>query len=341
MEYVIIGFLWLSILLYLVLGGADFGAGIIELFTSAPNRHRTRRTAYEAIGPIWEANHMWLIIAVVILFVGFPVIYSTMSVYLHIPLVVMLLGITARGTAFVFRNYDAVVDEMQGIYNRIFLYSSVVTPLFVGIIAGSMLSGRVDTESTSFLQAYVFVWLNWFSVTIGLFTVALCGYLASVYLIGEAKPGDDRNSFIRKAKQWNVVAVLCGALVFIASLVEGIPLLNWVLGNPVGLTAIIAASISLLIMWLLVSRGRTVIPRILAGFQASMILLAVSYVHFPDLLILKNGQHLSLLKHQAPQATMTALAWALLIGSLFILPALFYLYYSFQKDRHKGSFVEH
>src|SRR5690349_18594177 len=103
MAYVIIAYLFLSILLYVLLGGADFGAGIIELFTSTRNRSRTRKTLYQAIGPIWEANHMWLIIAIVIMFVGFPFIYSEMSIYLHIPLIIMLTGIIARGTAFVFR----------------------------------------------------------------------------------------------------------------------------------------------------------------------------------------------------------------------------------------------
>src|SRR5690349_22500273 len=98
MLYIVITFLWASILLYLLLGGADFGAGIIELFTSQKNKQVTRKTLYSAIGPIWEANHMWLIIAIVILFVGFPVIYSTMSVNMHIPLTVMLIGIIARGT---------------------------------------------------------------------------------------------------------------------------------------------------------------------------------------------------------------------------------------------------
>src|SRR6476469_5274693 len=117
MEYIVITFLFLSILLYVLLGGADFGAGIVELFTSRKNKGKTRRTLYHAIGPIWEANHMWLIIAIVILFVGFPVIYATMSVYLHIPLAIMLLGIIARGTAFAFRHYDAVVDNMQKVYN--------------------------------------------------------------------------------------------------------------------------------------------------------------------------------------------------------------------------------
>src|SRR6201996_6157001 len=142
MLYVVIIYLWLALLLYLLLGGADFGAGIIELFTTERNRPQTRRISYEAIGPVWEANHMWLIIAIVILFVGFPVIYSTMSINMHIPLTIMLIGIIARGTAFTFRHYDAVVDDMQHLYNTIFAISSFTTPLSLGIIAGSAVSGH-------------------------------------------------------------------------------------------------------------------------------------------------------------------------------------------------------
>lgn len=77
---------------------------------------------YQAIGPIWEANHMWLIITIVILFVGFPDIYSVVSTHLHIPLVIMLLRIIATGTAFTFRHYDAVIDNLQKVYNKIFIY---------------------------------------------------------------------------------------------------------------------------------------------------------------------------------------------------------------------------
>src|SRR5690606_69381 len=150
------------------------------------NISKTQKTLYHAIGPIWEANHMWLIIAVVILFVGYPSIYSILSVYLHIPLVIMLMGIIARGTAFVFRHYDAVKDDLQDIYNKVFRLSSFVTPLFLGIIAGSTVSGHINVEAESFPEAYIFSWLNPFSLAVGLFTVVLCGYLASVYLIGEA-----------------------------------------------------------------------------------------------------------------------------------------------------------
>jgi len=331
MHYVVIAYFYLAILLYVVLGGADFGAGIIEMFTSKRNIRRTRKTLYHAIGPIWEANHMWLIIAVVILFVGFPVIYSALSVHLHIPLLIMLMGIIARGTAFVFRHYDAVKDEMQELYNKVFVSSSFVTPFFLGVIAASTISGHINLQAETFLDAYVFSWMNWFSVAVGLFTVVLCGFLASVYLIGEADDENDRERFIRKAKHTNIIAVLAGMLVFIAAIVDEIPLLNWVFGDPVGRLAVIAATLSLILMWKWIRTEFLMLPRILVAFQVTMILLAISYAHFPNFVILYNSEKLSLLEHAAPLKTMQALGWALLLGSVFILPALFYLYYSFQK----------
>lgn len=331
MEYVVVTYLYLAILLYVVLGGADFGAGIIEIFTSERNISKTQKTLYHAIGPIWEANHMWLIIAVVILFVGYPSIYSILSVYLHIPLVIMLMGIIARGTAFVFRHYDAVKDDLQDVYNKVFRLSSFITPLFLGIIAGSTVSGHINTEANSFLDAYIFSWLNPFSLAVGLFTVVLCGYLASVYLIGEAKDEIDRIRFVKKAKRMNISAVIIGALVFIVAVLDDIPLLNWVFADPVGITAVIGATVSLYTMWKTLGKVPIVLTRGLAGFQVTMILLAISYAHFPDFVILNGAKNLSLMDNTAPPSTMKALALALLLGSIFILPALFYLYYSFQR----------
>jgi cytochrome d ubiquinol oxidase subunit II len=333
MLYVVIIFLWTSILFYLLLGGADYGAGIIELFTSKANKRQTRKTLYEAIGPIWEANHMWLIIAIVILFVGFPVIYSTMSVYLHIPLTIMLLGIIARGTAFTFRHYDAVKDDMQNLYNPIFAWSSFITPFFLGIIAGSAVSGHIDLKADTFSDAYIFSWLHWFSVSVGLFTVAICGFLAAVFLIGETDDEFDRQRFIRKAKVFNITAVACGALVFVSSVIEGIPLIDWVFGNVVGVVAITAATLSLVLLWYLMYKGKANILRILAGFQVTMILLTTTYRHYPNIVILKNGGYLSLIEHSGHEKTIQALGMALLTGSIFILPALFYLIYSFQKKK--------
>ena len=331
MLYVVMIYLWASILLYVLLGGADFGAGIIELFTSGKNKSRTRETMYHAIGPIWEANHMWLIITIVILFVGFPVIYATMSVYLHIPLAIMLLGIIARGTAFAFRHYDAVIDDMQKLYNKIFVYSSFITPLFLGIIAGSAVSGKIDTAADNFADAYIFSWLNWFSFSTGLFTVAICGFLAATFIIGETTDANERIRFIRKAKHTTIAAFVAGTLVFVAGYYEGIPIFKWIFGNPVGFVAISAALLSLIIQWIFLYKGNTNTLRVLAGFQVTMILLAVTAKHYPNIVVLKDGKYLSLLEHAGHEQTIFYLGGALLIGSIFILPALYYLLYSFHR----------
>ena len=333
MLYVVIVYLWAAILLYLLLGGADFGAGIIELMSSERNQKRVRSKIYNAIGPIWEANHMWLIITIVVLFVGFPVIYTTVSTYLHIPLVIMLFGIIARGTAFTFRHYDAVVDSMQKVYNKIFIYSSFVTPLFLGIIAASAVSGRIDTHATGFLDAYVFSWLNWFSISVGGFTVAICGYLAAIFIIGETDNEIDRMRFVRKAKHFNIAAAITGTIVFITAYFEGVPLSNWIFGNVVGIVAISAAAISLLILWYYIRRRNNRIIRVLAGFQVTMILVAITYRHYPNIIILKGGESLSLIAQAGHEKTIYTLAMALMLGSIFILPALVYLMYSFHNKK--------
>src|SRR5688500_19819380 len=106
------------------------------------------------------------------------------------------------------------------------------------------MSKHIDNEANSFLAAYIFSWMYLFSFAVGFFTVFLCGFLASVYLIGEAENENDKRRFIRKAKRMNIVAVASGALVFVSAVLDEIPLLNWVLGDPIGLAAVIAATIS-------------------------------------------------------------------------------------------------
>src|SRR5690606_41807573 len=134
--------------LLMLLGGADFGAIIVEVVSKRNHRKAARGIMYPASGPIWEANHMWLINAIVILFVGFPDIYTTMSVYMHIPLVLMLLGIMARGTAFAFRHYDAVTDDMQTVYSGIFTLSRLITHFFLGLIAAAAVSATIPLHAS-------------------------------------------------------------------------------------------------------------------------------------------------------------------------------------------------
>jgi len=337
MLYVVIAFLWMSILLYILLGGADFGAGVIQLFTSQRNRDHARQTITHAIGPIWEANHMWLIIAIVILFVGFPDIYCTISTNLHIPLLGMLIGIIARGTAFAFKSNDAVKDRMEKVYDRIFMYSSFITPFFLGIVAGSTVSGRIDPLATGFKDAYLYSWLNLFSIAVGSFTVAIFTFIAAVYLVGETDNEADARRFVTKVKTANAFIFITGLLVFIASFIEHIPLATWIFGNAVSGAAVVAALLSLVVFWWLVILGKRNIIRVLAGFQIAMILAAATYPFYPHIVRFKNGASLSLLDNVANQKTIDALGIALLVASVFILPALVYLLYDFEYKRRKSD----
>jgi len=333
MIYVVIGFLWLSICLYVILGGADFGAGIVELFTKKRARDKTKEIMYESIAPVWEANHMWLIIAIVILFVGFPEIYTTLSTYLHIPLVLMLVGIIARGTAFTFRHYDAVKDDWQQVYTQIFYFSSLLTPFFLGLIAAATVSHSINPDATGFLDLYIFSWLNWFGIAVGLFTVAICAYLASVFALRETNDRLELGLMIKKSKQTMIFVIITGILVFFTAYISDIPLLMWVFSKPLGIMAVSFATICLLLILRAMNRQKLLPVRALAGFQIIMILVAATYQHNPNIILFANGQHLSLLEHVAAPKTISALGWALLLGSLFILPFLFYLMASFSKQR--------
>lgn len=335
MIYVVIGFLWLSVCLYVILGGADFGAGIVELMTKKKNRKYTEKIMYESIAPVWEANHMWLIIAIVILFVGFPEIYTTMSTYLHIPLVMMLVGIIARGTAFTFRHYDAVEDRWQIIYTQIFYYASLLTPFFLGLIAAATVSQSINPDANNFLDLYVFSWLNWFGVAVGLFTISLCAYLASIFSLREVGDRLELGLMIKKSHQTMVFVVITGLLVFAAAHFSGIPLAKWIFSKPLGVMSISFATVSLGLILRAMHMRKLLPVRALAGFQIIMILVAATYQHNPDIILLGNGQHLSLLKHVAAEKTVSALGWALILGSIFILPFLFYLMFSFSKASQK------
>src|SRR5919106_3794482 len=126
-------FLAVSILLYCLLAGADFGAGILEAFLGDRQREEQRQVITHAIGPVWEANHVWLILAIVILFTGFPEAYSALSVTFHIPLALMLFGVVLRGCTFAFRHYDVVRDRTHRYYSAIFVISSFLAPFMLGV----------------------------------------------------------------------------------------------------------------------------------------------------------------------------------------------------------------
>ena len=328
MLIVVILFLALSLLAYVLFGGADFGAGIIEIFAGKVSK----KTITHAIAPVWEANHIWLILVVVILFMGFPAIYAQMSLYLHIPMVILLLGIVLRGTAFTFRHYDAIYDRSQWYYTTIFNLSSLLAPLFLGILTGALILGRINPEAESFYEVFVAPWFNMFCIVLGIFTCCLFAFLAAVYLIGEAEAPDEKESFLKIARNANIATVLSGGLVFLIAEWSGLPLARLFWESPAAMVAAVLATVSLPLLWWSLLRRDIIFPRLLAGFQTLMILGAWFWVQYPVLLRYSNGEYLGIFNTAAPEATMRQLAYALIFGSLLILPALVFLLKTFKAE---------
>lgn len=331
---IVIFFLGLSIVFYVLFGGADFGAGVLELISG----RQDRETIAHAIGPVWEANHVWLILVVVILFMGFPKIYSAMSLYLHIPLLIMLVGIIFRGTAFTFMHYDAIKDQSNRVYNLVFKISSVLTPLFLGIIIGALVLGKVNPDATTFYEAFMAPWLNFFSFSVGLFCLVLFTFLAAVYLIGEATQEEQRNAFVRAAQRLNVTAVIVGALVFGTAQWSGLPLLNLFWESPVALSAVALATLILPFLWKSLDRAQVVWSRMLGAAQVVLILLAWFWVQYPVVVNMTNtDEALTFHNAAAPDATLLQLVIALAIGSCIILPFLYFLMETFKGKQFTQS----
>jgi cytochrome d ubiquinol oxidase subunit II len=329
MLTIIIIILGASFVLYTLLGGADFGAGIIESFAGK----REEVTISKAIAPVWEANHVWLILAVVILFTAFPAVYSSISLVLHIPLMLVLLGIIFRGSAFTFRHYDVVHDNSHKYFSALFRVSSFITPIFLGMILGAMILGRITFDrSVGFYQMFLAPWLNIFCLAMGVFSTCLFAYLAAVFLVGETKIGRERLMYVRFAKRSMLLTALLGLLVFIMAEIEGHHLGSEFIHSRVSVVMLVLAALLCPFIWTFLNRERnkTVYLRIGVGVQVTAILIGWFYIQFPVLIQVKGGQHLTFFNTQAPTATLEQLLIALIVGLVLVIPGFVYLFRVFK-----------
>ncbi|MEP0264436.1 cytochrome d ubiquinol oxidase subunit II [Dokdonia sp.] len=332
MIYVVLFFLAFSLVLYVLLAGADFGAGIVELFSSKENQAITKKTVYRVMGPVWEANHIWIIIMIVILWVAFPIYYNILVVSLHIPLTLMLLGITLRGVAFVFRHYDAYKDKSQVLYDWMFKTASLVTPIFLGITFGAIISGEIihtiSITDYNFKELYIDSWFNIFSILTGLFFASLCAFLSAVLLIGEAA-SINRKIYVKKATIATLVVVTIGSLTMLYGYFNQVPFVLTFTSNVYAIIAIILSALFLIPLWISIRGGHRILSRIFAGIQVLLILVAALTPHFPNILFTTQGS-ISILQGVAPESVIHTLGITLLIGGGVILPGLFHLLKSFK-----------
>jgi cytochrome d ubiquinol oxidase subunit II len=311
---------------YVLLGGADFGGGVWDLLASGPRRDQQRALVAEAIGPIWEANHVWLVLVVVLLFTCFPAAFAQLSVALHIPLTLVLIGIVLRGSAFTFRTYDTRRDDVQRRWGRLFAGASLITPVLLGVAVGSIAAGDVGPPTGTFLDGYVRPWLKPFPLAVGLFTLVLFAFLAAVYLTVEARDGPLQEDFRLRALAAGVAAFGLAALTLglahqAAPLVWGMLLhSDWAIALHV--TTGLAAVTALLALW----GRRWAVARVAAAGQISCILWGWALAQYPYLL----PPHLTLAGAAAPAATLRLLLVALGLGALVLFPSLYYLFRVFK-----------
>lgn len=187
---------------YAILGGADFGGGVWDLFASGPRKEEQRLAIQHAMGPVWEANHVWLILVIVVLFTCFPRGYSMLGIALFLPFHLALLGIMLRGAAFVFRAYQAQYAgpaQRFTTWGAVFGAASLISPVLLGVAFGVVTEGAIHVSPTGEVElTHPHVWSSPYSVANGLLALSTCGYLAAVYLTNETT-GALREDFRRRA----------------------------------------------------------------------------------------------------------------------------------------------
>ncbi len=320
---------FVALVLYIIFGGADYGAGILEIFRETPFRQEQERTITAAMGPVWEANHIWLILIVVILFNGFPAVYLTMSTFLHLPLVAVLLGLVVRGTAFSFRHYDVNAGRLGKFYTLAFSFSSLWTSLWLGVTAGACLLGRIDSQAASAVELYVAPWANGFCFALGLFVASVFSYLAASFLVGEADNERLKKFFRRRMHLANFAVVLTGGLVFLAAEYTGFPLARAFFTHPGSLSMMALATLCWLGQWFFTPRLGILLARGLAAGQVFFILVGYYFIRGSVLISTRQGP-LTFASTAAPAATLVQLLVALLVGLVLILPSLFLLFWVFK-----------
>lgn len=330
LEVAIAGILIISLTFYVLMGGADYGAGVWDMLCFGPRAQKQRALIAEVVGPIWEANHVWLILVIVILFTAWPRTFALITTDLHFPLVVMLVGIVLRGSAFTFRTYDTKDDSVQRRWSLIFEIASLVTPITLGITVGSISAGRMHPMAR---PDFIHSWAHPFAFATGLFALCIFAFLAATYLTNETLDKELQNDFrVRALAVQGCVAVMA-LTVFLLSQHGAPQLYNDLVKAP--------WTIALHVLTGLVSTGaivslvlrRYLIARFCAAGQAALILWGWALSQFPYLV----RPELTIFNCAAPKATLELLLWALIAGALLLFPSFYLLLKVFSQQSPEGE----
>ncbi|HEY2577043.1 MAG TPA: cytochrome d ubiquinol oxidase subunit II [Streptosporangiaceae bacterium] len=317
---------WLGLTAYALLGGADFGAGLWDMLAgSARGGADQRRIIEHSMGPVWEANHVWLIFILVVLWTAFPRAFASITSTLYVPLTCAALGIILRGSSFAFRKS---IDEpgLKRMFGAAFAASSLITPFFFGAIAGAVASGRVPPGVAA---GPVFSsWLTPVSALGGVLAVGTCAYLAAIYLTADARRARHPSVADAFRRRGLTAGVVTGAIAIggIGVLHADARLLYHGLTHRAFPLVVASAALGLCSLVLLWHRHYTQV-RLTAAGAVVCILWAWAAAQYPLVLI----PHFTLLAAAAPPPTLQAMVVGLGIGALLIVPSLILLLTLFQR----------
>jgi len=316
-----------SVTLYAVLGGADFGGGLWDLLAGGDQRGRApRQLIDESITPVWEANHVWLVFDLVIFWTAFPHAFAAVMTAAALPLWLAVLGIVLRGSGFAFRK-EARQLGLQRALGATFAFSSLLTPFFMGTVIGAIATGQIPAGAS---HASLPAWTSATSLLTGVMFVGACGYLAAVYLAGEAARSGDRRLRAYFTRRAQAAGVVTGAL-SLATLAElhssNAALLHRLTGR--ALPLVIAAGLCGLAVLALLAAGRTRGVRVIAALGVAAVIWGWGVAQYPVLL---PGTAVTLSNAGAPHATLVALI-VLFAAAVVIVGPSFALLFSLQGRR--------
>ncbi len=319
-EVAVAAALFVGVLAYAVLGGADFGSGFFDLTAGSSRRGAQLRTLVDhSIGPVWEANHVWLIYVLVIWWTAFPEAFAAAMSTLVLPLLLALLGIVLRGASFAFRKYAATLAQAR-LFGVVFATSSIITPFFLGTVAGGIASGRVplDGEGDRWTS-----WVNPTSLFGGLIAVGTCAFLAGCFLVADARRSGQEELAEALRVRALLVGVVTGALVFagLVPILHDAPTLSDGLTGhaaPLVVAAALAGFATILLLWV----RRYAVARLTAVAAVAAVVSGWGVGQYPWLLV----DEVRIVDAAGAPATLEALLVAVGIAVVVVVPPLAYLF---------------
>jgi cytochrome bd ubiquinol oxidase subunit II len=318
--------LWIGVTLYAIFGGADFGAGVWDLLAGSGARAtRVRAQIDRSIGPVWEANHVWLIFVLVVLWTAFPRAFSAIMTTLYIPLALAALGIVLRGSGFAFRH--ALPGRIQGPATRVFGVASLLTPFFMGTVVGAIASGEVpaagDGDPTG-------SWTGFLPLVTGVLFVVVAAYTAAIFLVrdsGAAGDQDLRDYFGRRALVAAVVAGIAAVIGVIALRQDARFIYDGLTSWP-GIALVVLSGVCGLAALGLLVTGRNRGLRVAAVGAGVTMIWGYFAAAFPYIL----PTSLKISDAAGPSATLTSVIVVFIVAGVLVIPSLILLYVLSQRS---------